>query len=319
MGEDMLLTRAPLIPLVYESPGYALCKGCLKQHIAQNTFIEQKNYHMKYRVKSLHVPGTQHEFPRCFMADGKTNELINIPKINTTNYMILERTSYDRPLGTVEGIVIKFNEKRAVSIGKDPAQADVVISHPSVADLHCTITFEQDLSFKVHDHNSLTKTFIRPYNNPWLEESSTAIQIKLYDYVLGFTWKSSVSATPAEYLMVDSQFHAPNQNSVPENLIMCEASVYTLKSNTAVAKTMVYSSNNAPTMNDSPDGRPYATHPDNYYGMESIGQEYPEEKAIKVPIFRSNLDKVQRLPINAEPGLLERGQTLHVMNSLQSN
>ena len=317
LGEDMLLNRAPLIPLVYENPGYALCRSCLKQHIAQNTSIEQKNYHMRFKVKNLHVPGTQQEFPRCFLADGKTNELINIPKINTTNYMILERTNYDRPLGTVEGIVIKFNEKRAILIGKDPNQADIVINHPSISDIHCTVTFEADLSFRVQDHNNLTKTFIRPYNNPVVDESSPSVQLKIYDHVVGLTWKNSVAITPPEHVMMDSRFHTPTQTLVPENLIPYEGSVFTIKSNTGLAKTMIYSSNSP--NNESPDNKTFTTYPDNYYGMESIGQEHPEEKAIKVPIFRSNLDKVQRQPLHGEPGLLERGQTHHAFASLQSN
>ena len=220
LNEDLLLNKGPLIPMAFEQ-SYFLCKGCIKSYVAKNIKTELKGYCLKYSADNLFVPGTRTEFPRNFVIEGKTIDLINIPKINTTIYIVLERTDYDRPLGHVEGMVLKLHEVNSLTIGSNP-QVAVRMEKPGILPNHCTITFEGN-QYYIHENTTQHSTFVRPYNNPTLSLKEPAINLRMNDLFLHITYKNQVQPTANEFVLNDTGFQMPvyskRENLMPESLI----------------------------------------------------------------------------------------------------
>jgi len=221
LTEDLLLNKGPLIPMAYDVEGYYLCRGCIKLYVNRQMKTEVKGQCIKYSVSNLIAPGSKCEFPRNFIVDGKTVDLITIPRINTTIYIILERTNYDRPLGHVEGLVIKLNELTTYSIGGG-AQANVTIPEHGLNPVHCSITFSEN-KFLVSDNNVPTATYIKPYNTPVLDETNSSLHLKMHDHLLTFHWKKSVHQTASDFVQLDNEFQSPVY-ARRENLV-CESNI----------------------------------------------------------------------------------------------
>lgn len=219
LGEDLLLNKGPLIPMAFEQR-YFLCRSCIKSYVANNVKVEQRGYWLKYSADNLFVPGTKSEFPRNYVIDGKTIDLINIPKINTTIYIVLERTDYDRPLGHVEGIVLKMNEATELTLGSGP-RASVKLQHRGVQPLQCSISFEGN-QYYIHESTLQPSTFIRPYNNPILNQKDPSVNLRMHDLFLTISYRNQVPPTSNEFILNDTGFQMPvyskRENFIPDSL-----------------------------------------------------------------------------------------------------
>lgn len=220
LSEDLLLNKGPLIPMAYGETNYFMCKGCTKQYVAKNIKTELKGYCLRYSVDNLVVPGTKTEFPRNFVIEGKTVDLIAIPKINTTVYIILERTDYDRPLGHVEGLVLKMNDQNILSVGNGD-QAAVKINDTGMAPVQSKFHFE-NTQFYISDSNSQAGTFVKPYNNPVLTDKLSSAYLRMYDLYMTITYKKQTAPTANEFVLSDATFQLPSytqtDHELPESL-----------------------------------------------------------------------------------------------------
>lgn len=220
LSEDLLLNKGPLIPMSYGDTNYYMCKGCTKHYVTKNIKTELKGYCLRYSVDNLFVPGTRTEFPRNFVLDGKTIDLINIPKINTTVYIILERTDYDRPLGHAEGLVLKLHDENILTIGNGN-QASVKIDDPKMLPIQSKMIFE-GTQFYISDTSSAPNTFVNPYNNPILTDKQSSVNLRMHDHCFSFYFKKQVAPTPNEFLAIDAAFQLPTfskaDHDVPESM-----------------------------------------------------------------------------------------------------
>lgn len=219
--EDALLNKGPLIPMAYDNQGFFMCRSCIKTYVLKNTQVDQFGSIMTWKVDNLAAPGSRFEFPRNFIIEGKTLDLISIPKINTTIYMILERTNYDRPFGHVEGLVLKLGEKNTTTFGSSQ-QADVKINDPTVKPIQCTVSFLQNC-FYLSDGNTPSGTLVRPYNNLQVDDLYSKQSIKMHDLVFNITWRKNLQPTAGEFVQIEHQFQAPiytsKENHVPESIL----------------------------------------------------------------------------------------------------
>ena len=216
LTEDLLMNKGPLIPVSLDTEKYFLCKKCLLNYVSSNMTTKKEGEIIQYEIKNLVTPIKKIEFPRNFMINNKTLDLITIPKIDTNIYIILERTFYDREPGQIEGMVIKMNKRMQIKVGSGP-EADLVFPQKHrVEPHHFTLTFDHT-NFYIGDATKSGKTYIKPYSNPKLEDKSTDVTLKIHDHVLKVSWKPNTPATANDFVRIENELLMPNYNR-PENL-----------------------------------------------------------------------------------------------------
>jgi len=216
LTEDLLLNKGPLIPITLQVENYYLCKKCLINYVNSNMTTRRQGDIIYYDIKNLVTPVKKIEFPRNFMINGKTLDLITIPKIETNVYIMLERTFYEREPGQIEGIVIKMNKKTQMKVGSSP-DADLVLPyHNKIEPHHFSLIFYGS-NFYLADATNSQKTVIKPYTSPKLDEKNPEVTLKIHDHILKLAWKANTPATANEFIRIENELLTPSYNR-PENL-----------------------------------------------------------------------------------------------------
>ena len=211
LNEDLLMNKGPLFPLgTDDTESYFMCNNCLKQFVTRNMKVSRSGSGsvIRYEIDNLVTPAKQIEFPRNFVVEGKTVDLVTVPKIGTNVYLMLERTNYERRKGHIEGLVLKFNQTNELKLGSDEEMDVVFPSSMEVLPHHLTIKFDKS-SYSVFDNSKPCQTLIKPYNNPVLDSENPHVLLKMHDYLIKFTWKNNVSPTSSEFLLLETGFQEP--------------------------------------------------------------------------------------------------------------
>lgn len=205
LTDDLLMNKGPLIPLLNnQKPNYFICKSCLKTMVSQKACIQQNGPVLRYSFDDLMVPGTDQELPRDFLIDGRTMDLVTIPRIRTTEYLVLERTQYSKPKGHIEGFVLKFNELKHLSIGSGD-KCNLII--PGLEPVQSWVSFKER-EFYISEDNNPARTTIHPYNNPTLDEKSSKTILRVHDLQLTISFKQQVMATSNEFVSETDNNHS---------------------------------------------------------------------------------------------------------------
>lgn len=216
LTEDLLMNKGPLIPVTLDTEKYYLCKKCLLGHVTNNMTTKRDGDIIHYEIRNLLTPVKKIEFPRNFMINNKTLDLIAIPKIDTNIYIMLERTFYDREPGQIEGMVIKMNKKAEIKVGSGK-DADLILDKKHRIEPHHFNLLFVGSNFYLADATNSGKTLIKPYSNPKLDDKNTEVTLKIHDHLLKMSWKPNTPSTANEFVRIENELLTPNYKR-PENL-----------------------------------------------------------------------------------------------------